>query len=136
MNIEKFKKDHDEILALVTELRKLAHLGTAENAGSIAKQIVTMSSLIKLHLAAEDRALYPAFANSKDPSISKIGQKFQREMGNIASAYMEFVGRWNLESKVSGDPMGFKEEANNIFKALHQRIQKENQELYPLADQV
>ncbi len=136
MNIEKFKKDHNEIMALMTELKKLVQSGIAENAGPIAKQIVAMSSLIKLHLAAEDQVFYPALLKSKDPSVSKIGQKFQLEMGDIASAYKQFAGKWNIESKVSSDPAGFKEEANNVFTVLHQRIQKENQELYPLADQI
>lgn len=136
MNIEKFKKDHNEILALVAQLRTIVQSGIAENVDAIAQQIRTMSSVIKLHLAAEDRVLYPALAKSQNPTVSKIGEQFQLEMGGIASAYMEFAGRWAIGSKVSGNPEGFKDEANNLFKALHQRIQKENQELYPLADQI
>ncbi len=136
MDIKKFKKDHDDILALVAQLRKTTQTGIVENANVIAQQIRTMSAMIKLHLTAEDQTLYPAFARSQTPSISKIGEQFQMEMGGIASAYMEFARKWAIGSTVSGNPESFKEEANHIFKALHQRIQKENQELYPLADQV
>ncbi len=136
MNIEKFKKDHNEILTLVTQLRKTTQAGIAENANEIAQQVRAMSALIKLHLTAEDQVLYPALARSQNSSISKIGEQFQLEMGGIASAYMEFARKWTIGSKVSDNPDGFKEDANHIFKALHQRIQKENQELYPLADQV
>ena len=136
MNIDKFKKDHEEILAQVNDLRELVQSGISENAAAIAKLVVTMSSAIKLHLAAEDRMLYPAYSKSNDSSISKIGQMFQKEMGEIASVYLEFVKRWSIPSKVSADPMRFREEANSIFKALHQRIQRENKELYPLSDQV
>jgi hemerythrin-like domain-containing protein len=136
MNIDKFKQDHVVILTEVTELRKLIQTGVLQNADAIAKKIVSISSTIKLHLAAEDRTLYPRMLGSDDPDIAQIGKTYQAEMGNIASDYMEFSRKWNLESKVSDNPEGFKEEANNIFKSLHQRIQRENRNLYPLAERV
>jgi hemerythrin-like domain-containing protein len=136
MNVDKFRKDHEEILAQVNELRELVNAGITENAAAIANLVITMSTVVKLHLAAEDRVLYPAYSKSNDSSISKIGQMFQKEMGGIASVYLEFVRRWSIPSKVSADPMRFREEANSVFKALHQRIQRENKELYPLSDHV
>jgi hypothetical protein len=33
-------------------------------------------------------------------------------------------------------PEGFRDEANRIFKALHRRIQRENLELHPLAEEI
>lgn len=136
MDIEKLKRDHNEILAQVTQLKKFSHSGIVENADAIARQIVSMSSLIKLHLAAEDRVLYPALAKSADPDIARTGKEFQLEMGDIAAAYMKFAGNWNIAKKVSADPEGFRDDANNIFQALNRRIQLENSKLYPLADQV
>ncbi|MCK9396926.1 MAG: hemerythrin domain-containing protein [Methylobacter sp.] len=134
MNIDRFRQDHVAILTEVTELRKLIQTGISQNAGTIAKKIVAISSTIKLHLAAEDRTLYPRLLASDNPDVAQLGIIFQAEMGDIAAAYMEFARRWNLESKVSADPDGFKEDANNIFKSLHQRIQRENKKLYPLAE--
>ncbi len=136
MNIERLMNDHREIMAHVDELRELVQDGIGENAAAIARLVVTMSSVVKLHLATEDRVLYPAYLSSKDSSVSNIAQMFQKEMGDLASAYLEFVGRWSRPSKVSGDPAGFKADANNIFKALHYRIQRENKELYPLSDRL
>lgn len=136
MNIDRFKQDHVAILTEVTELRKLIQAGVMQNADVIARKIVSISSTIKLHLAAEDRTLYPRLLDSGDHDIAQIGQVYQAEMGDIAAAYMEFARNWNIESKVSANPEGFKEEANNIFKSLHQRIQRENRSLYPLAERV
>jgi hemerythrin-like domain-containing protein len=135
MNMDRYKREHIVILTDVSELRTLVEGGISENADGIAKAIVSMSSKIKLHLAAEDQFVYPALASSADPAVAKLGKKFQEEMGGIAVAFMEFVGRWNLASKVAANPEGFRADANNIFKALHQRIQNENQKLYPLVEQ-
>jgi len=133
MNIDKFTDEHVLILRAVTDLKALAKDGIGQNADAIAKSIVRMSSSIKLHLAAEDRYVYPTLANSSDPAIAKLGTQFQQEMGGIAAAYVEFAGKWNTAPNVAADPEGFKDHANAIFKALHERIQRENKELYPLA---
>jgi hemerythrin-like domain-containing protein len=136
MNTDRYKKEHVVILTEVSELRKLVESGISENADAIAKALVSMSAKVKLHLSAEDQFLYPALAGSVNPAVAKIGKRFQKEMGGIAAAYLEFIGKWNLASKVAANPEGFRADANNIFKALHQRIQSENQELYPLAEQI
>ncbi|GLQ49779.1 hemerythrin domain-containing protein [Dyella flava] len=136
MDIEKFKREHVDLLAAVTDLRELVQAGVQEHAEAIVHQLVTMSSVIKLHLAAEDRVLYPALINAADPRIAHTGKQFQEEMGDLAQAYTAFVSRWNLPAKISKDPQGFRSDANNVFKALHLRVQRENRELYPLAERV
>ena len=134
MNIDKFKEDHIAVLTGISKLRKLVQAGVAENSGDIAKMIVSMSSAIKLHLAAEDRMLYPALARSTYPDAADIGAAFQNEMGSIAAAYMEFTGKWAFGPKIVANPEGFKNDANTIFKALFQRVQREDKELYPVAE--
>lgn len=136
MNIEKFKREHVDLLAAVSALRDLVQGGVQAHAEAIVTQLVTMSSAIKLHLAAEDRMLYPVLAHAADPQVAQVGQQFQQEMGDIAHAYASFAARWNLAGKISADPEGFRADANSVFKALHQRVQRENRELYPLAERV
>jgi hemerythrin-like domain-containing protein len=136
MNIDKFQQDHANVMAAVAELRRLVQGGISSNADTIAKTIVSMSASIKLHLATEDKVLYPALIGSGDKVVSGLAIAFQSDMGAIATAYGEFSRRWNLGSKVAADPEGFRSEADRIFKALHRRIQRENQELYPLAETV
>lgn len=134
MNIDRLKEEHVVVLTAVTELKNLVKRGIAENADAIATAIVSMSSRIKLHLAAEDRFLYPSLANSTNPAVARLGKTFQQEMGHIAAVYAQFAGKWNSAMEVTADPEGFRADANNVFKALHQRIQRENQELYPLVE--
>ena len=134
MNIDKFIKDHESIFTAISNLRNLMGSGTAEYAAAISKLVMDISSVIKLHLAAEDNYLYPAMIKSSNAEAVQLGKKYQTEMGTIAKAYMDFVGRWNIASKIAANPDGFKTDANAIFKALHHRIQNENKELYPVAE--
>lgn len=130
MNIDKLKDQHVQILTAVAQMRKLVRGGIAENAEGISRLVISISGIIKLHLAREDSHLYPALA-AGGQELAALGSRYQQEMGGIAGSYMEFSRKWNTPGVIHADPEGFRMEANSVFKALHQRIQQENVELYP-----
>ncbi len=131
MNIDKFKHQHADILDSIAALRRLAQAGVAHNAGDIARLIVRMSSTIKLHLAVEDQALYPALQRGHHPELARMGQQYQRDMGPIAQAYEAFARRWNLPESVRRDEQGFRDDANRVLRMVHERMQRENRDFYP-----
>ena len=131
MNIDKFKHQHVDILESIDTLRNLAKAGAANNATEIARLIVAMSSTIKLHLAVEDRALYPALQRGHNPELARLGQQYQRDMGPIAQAYEAFARRWNLPESVRRDEQGFRDDANRVLRMVHERMQRENRDFYP-----
>ena len=131
MNIDKFKKQHVEILGSVAALRELVKDGIIENAEKIAKLIISMSSTIKLHLSVEDSILYPALQNGNNAAVARMGKQFQGEMEAIATAYLNFSRNWNNALSVSIDPEGFRSDANVVLRVLHERMRKENTIFYP-----
>jgi hypothetical protein len=96
-----------------------------------ARLIVAMSSTIKLHLAVEDRALYPALQRGGNPELARLGLQYQQEMGAIARAYETFARRWNLPESVRRDEQGFRDDANQVLRMVHERMQRENHDFYP-----
>ncbi|MNM59194.1 hypothetical protein D3C81_704390 [compost metagenome] len=131
MNIDKFKQQHLAILAAIDDLRQLARGGVAAQAQAIAGQIVAMSGLIKLHLAVEQRYLYPAAQASGMATVARMGRAYENEMHGIAGAYLEFAGRWNTPVRLEAEPDAFRSEANSVLHALYQRMRREDSELYP-----
>ena len=131
MNIDKFKHQHVSILDSIAALRGLARAGVARNATEIARLIVAMSSTIKLHLAVEDRALYPALQRGSDAELARMGLQYQQEMGAIARAYEAFARRWNLPESVRRDDQGFRDDANEVLRLVYERMQRENHDFYP-----
>ncbi|MBX9834941.1 MAG: hemerythrin domain-containing protein [Burkholderiaceae bacterium] len=136
MNIDRFKHEHVDILESIATLRRLTQAGVVGNAVQIAKSVVAMSSLIKLHLAVEDRVLYPALQHGPDAALARMGQRFQQEMGAIASAYMAFARRWNTPEAVRGDEAGFKADANAVLRQVYERMQRENRDFYPRIEEM
>lgn len=131
MNLDKYKHQHVSILGSIQRLRELAHAGIQEHADDIAHGIVSMSSIIKLHLAVEDRALYPALQKSGDAELARMGQRYQHEMGTIAQEYDAFSRRWNQAWSLRQDPEAFRRDANHVLRMVYERMQKENRDFYP-----
>ena len=136
MNIDRFKHEHVDILESIANLRRLTQSGVADNAVQIAQGVIAMSSLIKLHLAVEDRVLYPALQNGPDISLARLGQRMQQEMGAIAQAYMAFARRWNTADAVRGDDAGFRADANAVLRQVYERMQRENHDFYPRIEEM
>ncbi len=131
MNIDRFKHEHQDILAQIDALRTLSHAGPAQHASAIAQGIVAISSTIRLHLAVEDRMLYPALQSSGDAELARLGARFQHEMGEIAGAFMAFARRWNTAERVAADPGGFRAEANVALRSVYERMRREDRDFYP-----
>ena len=134
MNIDKFKHQHIDILSGIARLRQLSHAGVADNAEAIAAGIVRVSGIIKLHLAVEDRSLYPALEASGDAELAAMSRQYRGEMQGIADAYMRFAGNWNTARAVALAPDAFRAEANVVLRQVYERIQREDRHFYPAID--
>ncbi|KQX01352.1 hemerythrin [Massilia sp. Root418] len=134
MNIDKFKHQHEDILADITALRELVHSGTESNAERIAARIVGMSGNIKLHLAVEDKVLYPTLAGCGDTALARMSHLYQLEMNGIVAAYMAFATAWNSAARLLAAPEKFRAEANGVLRRVYERIKKEDHEFYPAAE--
>ncbi|MEX5748122.1 hemerythrin domain-containing protein [Massilia sp. X63] len=131
MNIEKFKHQHIDILSSIARLRQLSRAGVTDNAAAIAAQIVEVSGIIKLHLAVEDRSLYPALEACADARLVNMSRAYRTEMKDIAQAYLGFAAKWNTARQVALEPEGFRADANRVLRHLFERIQREDHAFYP-----
>lgn len=136
MNIDKFKHQHIDILRAIADLRQLVQSGIADHAADIAQRIVAMSSIIRLHLAVEDRVLYPALEASGNKAMAGMGQQYRDEMEGIAGSYLGFASRWNTPRVLAAEPETFRTEANQVLKALYERMKREDREFYPAIEAI
>ena len=134
MNIDKFRHQHVTILDCIARLRQTVQAGIAEHANDIARQIVAMSGVIKLHLAIEDSTLYPALAHSGDARLARMGSRYQHEMAGIVDDYLSFAHRWNLGTHVAAQPDRFRADANRVLRVLYERMRREDSEFYPAVE--
>ena len=128
---DKFRVQHDEILALTREIS--GKLKPDADASLIRKLLSNLAGKVNFHLAMEDKALYPRLQQQSDANARALATKFMTDMGGLASVFMAYNNKWQV-SAIKSDPEGFAHETRKVFGALAHRIQRENTELYPLAD--
>lgn len=136
MDIQHYRQQHDEILGHVAGLRGLIARGIGTHADAIAGALAAMNATVRLHLASEDSVLYPTLRASSHPDVAELGERFRVEMVGIAGAYGGFIGRWRSGAHIASSPEEFRDEADAVFNALHQRIRREDRELYPVAERL
>ena len=133
--IERLRAEHAAIetlsrflLALVAALHPPRPTELAAVRGMLRDTLVR-------HLKCEDWALYPRMQSSGDAEVMRIARIFVDEMGHIAGDFAAYDARWTPEA-VEADWDAFRGETIGILDALGMRIEREEQQLYPLAERL
>jgi hemerythrin-like domain-containing protein len=130
-----YRKHHDELLSLANDLNlKLNERDVKEKTSEILDLLSKFAAKLNMHLTMEDKALYPKLVTSKDPKTSQTAREFLIEMGGIKIVVEKYIHNWSLSKNIIASPEIFIKESKLILNALHTRIDKENNILYPLAD--
>lgn len=130
------RKQHDSLLILSDDITSAAAelLSDGRNAQPLQRLLRQFDTVLTTHLMSEDRLLYPELAASGDRRTAATARRFCEEMGGLASVYAKFAARWRSAEELLADPAGFARDWSTLRGALTFRIQRENAEIYPLAD--
>jgi hemerythrin-like domain-containing protein len=134
---ETFRQQHAAIVEVVRELRSLlVPEKVLDNIPDIMGVLISLSGKLKAHLSKEDKELYPDLLASGDAKLSDMAAAFQSEMGGLAQAFEDYMATWRSIEAIEDDPDGFIRASEAVIDALSDRINRENRELYMLADQL
>ena len=132
---DSYRKHHDEILGIAREINALLGATIADgDAETIRKLLSKLAGLVNVHLAMEDKGLYPELLAHGDASVKATARRFSDEMGSVAAAFVAYINTWPTSTAIKADPARFTTESKGIFNALSKRIHRENTELYVLLD--
>ena len=133
MQVANYQRQHRELLLVVSELEPwLDEARLREGAGPIRRLLATLAGKLTIHLKAEDAVLYPTLASSSRPEVRQTAERFAREMGGLADVFQAYIGRWPRAEHIEAEPARFIEETHAVLRALGERINREENELYPL----
>ena len=128
---DKFRAQHDDILQVAGEIT--AQLKANGDPAALRKLLSNMAGKVNFHLAMEDEALYPRLMTGGSAAVKARAGKFKEEMGGLGRVFTEYNTKWQTTA-IRADFDGFANETRKVFGALAKRIERENNELYPLAD--
>lgn len=119
----------NEMVILEKEINKTIN---AINAREAALHISKLAGLLNIHLLEEDKFLYPGLMKCGDKELQDMANKYNNEMGYLASEYTKYKNNYNISSNINENVERFITETNKILEVLKLRIQKEENELYHL----
>ncbi|WP_052452100.1 hemerythrin domain-containing protein [Noviherbaspirillum autotrophicum] len=132
---EKFRQQHNEILALATELQAMLNEGALAKDGLPARScLAKLMGKLSLHLSSEDKVLYPELEAHKDANVAGVARRFSAEMKKTTAEISAYNSRWPTPTSIKTNPQSFVKETKEVIKVLADRIKRENQELYAVAD--
>jgi hypothetical protein len=129
---ETYRRQHRRLLELAGSISGQLSQG-AEAAQPMRSELSKLAGVLNLHLAMEDKGLYPSLTESDDPKTRETARAFAEEMGSLAGAFTSYNDRWTAVA-ISQEPDVFAHETRRIFTALAARIDREDNELYPLLE--
>lgn len=134
---EMMRTQHSEIADLIGQIEAKMSADVLVNEGDGVRTLLSqLSGKVSVHLAMEDKALYPVMIDSGNDEACKMAESFMAEMGSLGGVFKEFVAKWPIGQVIKDDPTSFISEAQTVFKALKDRVQREESQLYPLADTI
>lgn len=137
MKTDSFKTQHKEIADLVGQVEKMLDPASVTvKADEIRTLLVTLSGKLSVHLAMEDKVLYPAMINSSNATAKSTAEKFATEMGTIGGVFKGYTDKWKTGAAIKADAAGFITDTKGLFTALKDRVVREERDLYTLAEQV
>ena len=133
---DKFRQQHNELLVLVDELQALLDVDALMNDGTAARRCLgSLMGRLQMHLSMEDKVLYPELEVHKDQAVAKLARRFSAETTAMSTNVVAYNVRWATPSAIKADARGFIRETKHVINILGDRIKRENQELYAMADQ-
>ena len=132
MQTKIYREQHGRLRQILREMSAMERSGADDL--DIRRTLGRLTGTVKIHLAGEDEGLYPRLASHSDAAVRAKAKQFQESMGGLAAAYLSFTEKWTDAAALRDDRAGFFREFGGVSKALNDRMELEDNELYEMAD--
>ena len=76
-----------------------------------------------VHLAAEDKSLYPdlRLLNHKDATVKALAGRYINEIGGLKAAFEAYRGKWPSSASIQANAHSFRSETTTVLQSLKKR---------------
>jgi Hemerythrin HHE cation binding domain len=131
-NIGRLVEDHrriraagDALAAAVSATKPIDNARLAELRWSFARELLQ-------HMSADEKLVHGPMAAHPDPSVRACEAAFREHGEAFAADFQAHVGRWPTD-QVSARWMTYSRSVQDLIKRLHERLDMEEKDFYPLA---
>ncbi|WP_295384269.1 hemerythrin domain-containing protein [uncultured Thiodictyon sp.] len=131
--LDGYRCTHSELRQMIDDLRALLtteQLRIRPNARTAHELLCDLGERVRRHLAEEDRGLYPSLLIHDDPKVKSIAWGFISGERPLRKIFDDYHKNWlkNCDFNFSDD---FVAETHEVFEMVGERIEREEQVLFP-----
>src|SRR5581483_5456470 len=108
------RQQHAELLALAGRISSL--LAAGFDAHDLRSLVSLLVARLRVHLAIEDRVLYPQLAEHRDPAVRQLASALAAEVGDLWARVEQYRDRWPHCPAVDGNRNAFAEETRAVLE--------------------
>ena len=136
-NIPLLRQQHQAAMELAGSLiDQIERYSEGDDAFRLSLTLARLVAVLRLHLAHEDDRLYPLLHQSDDADARRMALEFSAEMGGLAQSLEDYLSRWGTSAAIAAAFDRFRDETMRVLHLLSVRVRREEDELYPRAEQV
>lgn len=133
IDTKEFSEQHEDILNVAQQLAATLDVeALSRDAWDTRGLLSTLAGKLIVHLAMEDKILFPNLRNGPDENVRSVLQEFTDEMSGIAEVFLAYIDKWPHAMAVEERPQEFVDETQTILGVLGERVEKEEKSLYPM----
>ena len=134
---ETFRRDHDDLLDLASELLGGATVELAEDqAASLRRRLGRFGRVLAMHTSLEERVLYPRLFAQPDAGVRRKAHALHASFGTLYGDFLAFAEWWMEEDAIECEPARYVVEVHDVMRRIAERVALETVELYPLVEAV
>ena len=134
---ENMRKQHEESIRLIKEISTYLTVASLDvNAQNVRLLLSTFIGKANVHRASEDNSLYPKLLNHESQELRVLAKKYYEGFISTKDVLSNYSTRWVSATKIKDNPDEFIKDTKGIFNKILDRIDKENNELFALADKL
>ncbi len=131
--LDDYRGNHAELRQMIDDLQSILtpeSLKVRPNAKTAYELLCDLGERVKRHLADEDRSIYPSLLIHEDPRVKSIAWGFISGEKPLRKTFDDYHRKW-LKHTDYKFPEEFLDETREVFSMLTQRIEREEQVLFP-----
>src|SRR4051812_20481317 len=121
--IENLTRQHRELLKVGGQMFGWLDVGKlqARGAGEAHRALSSLTGILNVHLAMEDRSLYPRLLEHDDPQLRALAKRFLDERGLLQGEFDRYRQQFPSTAAIDAAPAPFVDETRAILGIMYNR---------------
>ena len=131
--MKEYESTHAELRQMIDDLQSIMspeHLKVRPNAKTAYELLCDLGDKVKKHLSEEDRSIYPTLLIHEDPRVKSIAWGFISGEKPLRKVFDDYYKKWLKDCDFNFSEE-FVVETREVFDMLTQRMDREEQVLFP-----